>query len=313
MDYSRQTRVFAWLITVALGCAAPAANACSICRCGDPTFNALGKDILSASGWRLAFDFERFDKSQGPPDASESALENRYTAVAAYTVADRLSLVARLPYSERTLTENLAGDQEVTRTSGLADPEFYAQVRLWASPFTGSLGRRANLSATFGVKTDWGVNDAARDGVRLDEHAQPGTGSTDLFGGLSGYYLFDRRSALFTSVQMRFPGRNAFGYRYGRIMLANVAYEHKLASRLDSVVELNYRHARRDQPNFAGSIDGDTGGTVLYLTPRLLVDVGGGLVVRLAAQVPVARDLYGVQDEHTVYNLGFTFSPAASN
>jgi hypothetical protein len=313
MDYPKHTRTLAWIIAAGLGCTAPAANACSICRCGDPTFNALGKDILSASGWRLAFDFERFDKSQGAPDASESAVEHRYTAVAAYTVADRLSVVARLPYSERTLTEVADGASEVTHTTGLADPEVYAQVRLWASRLTGDLGRRANLSATFGVKTDWGVNDAARGGLRLDEHAQPGTGSTDLFTGLSGYYLFDRRSALFASVQMRFPGRNEFGYRYGRIALANLAYEHKLASRLDSVFELNYRHARRDQPDFAGSIDGDTGGSVLYLTPRLLLDMGRRIVVRLAAQLPVASALYGTQTEHTVYNIGFTFSPGASD
>ena len=29
--------------------------ACSICRCGDPTFNALGKEGVAQSGLRLAF------------------------------------------------------------------------------------------------------------------------------------------------------------------------------------------------------------------------------------------------------------------
>jgi hypothetical protein len=295
-------------VGLALASLAPIAEACSICRCGDPTFNALGKDVLSASGWRVAFDWERFAKSQGNDVAGESTIEQRYTADFAYSIADRMLLVARLPYSERRLTEHAGADTERTNTSGLADPEIYAQVRLWASPFTGALGRRANISATLGLKTDWGVNDESRGGARLDEHAQPGTGSTDYFVGLSGYYLINRDSALFSSVQLRVPGTNNFDYRYGRIYLANFAYERKLAAHVDSVLELNYRHAERDRIDAAGTLDGDTGGAVLYLTPRVLVEVGGGVVLRLAAQVPVVKNLYGEQTEKTVYNIGLTYT-----
>jgi hypothetical protein len=293
---------------LALTGAIPAANACSICRCGDPTFNALGKDVLSATGWRLAFDWEHFSKSQGPVDDSEAMVEQRYTAVLAYSVADRLMVIARVPYSERMVTARSGNETAVTKAAGLSDPEIYAQVRLWASPFTGALGRRANLSAVLGLKTDWGQNDAASGGVRFDEHAQPGTGSTDYFAGLSGYYLLDRQSALFSSVQMRVPGRNDFGYRYGRIALANIAYERKLAQRFDSVLELNYRHAERDEIDAAGTLDDNTGGAVLYVTPRVLVEVGGGVVLRLAAQVPVVKNLYGQQTEDTVYDVGLTYA-----
>jgi hypothetical protein len=292
---------------------APVAQACSICRCGDPTFNALGKDVVSANGWRFALDWERFAKTQGAPEAQDSVVEQRYTAVMAYTVADRVLLVARVPYSEHTLTERDGPDVERTETSGLADPEIYAQVRLWSSPFKGDLGRRASISATLGVKTDWGVNDASQGGERLDEHAQPGTGSTDYFAGLSGYYLFDRQSALFGSVQMRVPESNDFDYRYGRIFLANVAYERKLTGRVDSVLELNYRHADRDRIDASGALDADTGGSVLYLTPRVLFHVGGGLVLRVAAQVPLAQSLHGEQDEKTVYNLGLTYTFGTAN
>ncbi|MGH8265419.1 MAG: hypothetical protein ACRET4_18240, partial [Steroidobacteraceae bacterium] len=267
-----------------------------------------GRDIVSAAGWRFALDWERFSKSQGEPDARDSVVEQRYTAVAAYTLADRVLLVARLPYSDHTLVETAGGDAERTHTSGLADPEIYGQVRLWSSQFQGNLGRRASISATLGIKTDWGVNDAARAGERLDEHAQPGTGSTDFFVGLSSYYLIDHQSALFGSVQTRVPGTNNFDYRYGRINLANLAYERKLNETIDTVLELNYRHAARDRIDSSGALDGDTGGSVLYLTPRVLFNVGGGVVLRAAVQVPIARDLYGTQSEKTVYNLGLTYA-----
>jgi hypothetical protein len=292
----------------ALAALIPAANACSICRCGDPTFNALGKDVVSAGGWRFALDWEHFSKTQGAADERDSVVEQRYTAVAAYTLADRVLLVARIPYSDHTLTETEGGDAERTHTSGLADPEIYGQVRLWSSQFQGDLGRRASLSATLGVKTDWGVNDASRAGERLDEHAQPGTGSTDYFVGLSGYYLIDRKSALFASVQNRVPGSNDLDYRYGRIYLANLAYERKLSETVDTVLELNYRHAERDRIDSSGALDGDTGGSVLYLTPRVLFNVGGGVVLRAAVQVPIAEDLYGTQSEKTVYNIGVTYA-----
>jgi hypothetical protein len=283
------------------------AEACSICRCGDPTFNALGKDVTSEPGFRFAFDIDRFSKTQGPPEEQDSIVEDRYTAVGAYTLGSRALLVARVPFAQRTLDERVGDEIEHSEGSGLGDPELSAQIRLWSSPLDGDLGRRLSFSATVGVKTSWGENDIEKDGERLDEHVQPGTGSTDPFFGVSGYYLLNTKSSLFASVQRRLPGANDFGYQYGDISLLNFAYERKLTTNLDSVLELNYRHAGRDQIDGSGDLDPNTGGSILYLTPRVLVNVGG-VVVRFAAQIPVSESLYGVQNEKPVYNIGFTRS-----
>jgi hypothetical protein len=290
-----------------LGLGALPANACSICRCGDATFNALGKDVTSEPGWRFAFDIDRFSKTQGPPDAQDSVVEERYTAIGAYTLGTRALLVARLPYAKRWLEETSGGDVEKSSAAGLGDPELSAQIRLWSSPFRGDLGRRFSISLTAGVKTSWGENNVQRDGVRLDEHVQPGTGSKDPFFGVSGYYLLNTKSSLFASVQQRLPGGNDLGYRYGEISLANFAYEHKLSEKLDSVIELNYRRSGRDRIDDNGTYDPDTGGKIVYLTPRILVNAGG-IVVRFAAQIPVVESLHGIQDEKPVYNVGFTRS-----
>ena len=277
--------------------------ACSICRCGDPTFNALGKEGVAQTGLRLALDWDRVDKTQGPPQELESIREQRITLLAAYGIGDSFGVFARLPYSERRLEE---GD-ETTRTTGWADPEFYAQARLWSSPFEGDVGARASVYMVGGVKTDWGQNDLSRNGERLDEHVQPGTGSTDWFGGLSGSYQLDPRSALFASAQYRHTGRNDAGYQYGRVSLFNLAYEHKLGVRWDGVLEANYRRAGGDELDESGARDPDTGGSMLYLTPRLLLDAGSGWVLRLSAQLPLSqRGLNGEQHEKAVYNLGVT-------
>ena len=292
---------------LALALTVSPAEACSICRCGDATFNALGKDVTSEPGFRFAFDIDRFSKTQGPPEEQDSIVEDRYTAVGAYTLGTRALLVARVPFAQRTLDERVGDEVEHSEASGLGDPELSAQIRLWSSPLNGDLGRRLSFSATAGVKTNWGENDIEKDGERLDEHVQPGTGSTDPFFGVSGYYLLNTKSSLFASVQRRLPGANDFGYQYGDISLLNFAYERKLSANLDSVLELNYRHAGRDQIDGSGEHDPNTGGSILYLTPRVLVNVGG-VVVRFAAQIPVSESLYGVQNEKPVYNIGFTRS-----
>jgi hypothetical protein len=296
----------AWVLGVLL-LLAPSAEPCSICRCGDPTFNALGPSGFANRGLRLALDWERFDKQEGPPETeAEELVENRFTLLASYGFSERFSLNARVPLSFRQFEEIAAHEvEDAFDTHGLSDPELYTQLRLWASPLSSPLGRRTTLSLLAGVKAALGQNDYTIDGERADEHAQPGTGSTDLFAGLAGLHQTDARSALFSSLAYRHTGENQYGYRYGSIFTANLAYEHKLTSRLDSVVELNYRYAGRDAED--GGDAPNTGGSVLYLTPRLLLDVGGGVVLRAAAQIPVLRDLYGAQKEKAVFNVGVSF------
>jgi hypothetical protein len=311
-----------------LAVAAPPAHGCSICRCGDPTFNALGTDVYKEGAFRVSLDWERFDKEQGnlPEDAAavakaapksasntdlgrEAVIENRYTAGFSYTFGERVVAVARIPWSSRhTSTVGAPDTDEGPHESrDLSDPDVYALVRLWSSDFTGGLGRRAWLSALGGVKTNWGKNDLTSGGVRLDEHLQPGTGSTDWFGGLSGLYLLDSRSSLFASFQLRRAGTNDFNYRYGNTSLANFGYERKLGKIWDGVVELNYRNAGRDEIDALQTLDPNTGGRLLYLTPRVVVDLGKGLVGRVAVQFPIYKDLNGDQRENVVANVGLTY------
>jgi hypothetical protein len=315
---SKRASSAALLALALLGAPSPA-PACSICRCGDPTFNALGKDGYAARGFRAALDWERFDKDEGDhAEESESQVENRFTALASYGFGERFTLFARVPYSVRDLQASMPGEApETTETHGFSDPEIYGQFRLWASPAS-SLGRRTSLSLNAGVKTPWGQNDVQQDGTRVDEHAQPGTGSTDVFGSLALLHLIDARSALFVSSGYRHTGENDLEYRYGSSFTANLAYERKLSKVFDSVLELNFRHAQKDTA-VAHHHDGEeadhnqpmddenTGGSLLYVTPRLLADLGGGLVLRASAQIPVAKDLNGFQKERTVVNVGLSY------
>lgn len=296
------------IAVVAAALVAMPAWPCSICRCGDPTFNALGKDGVALSGLRLALDWDQLEKTQGDPsEGVDSMRERRATLLLAYGFSDRFSLLGRVSYAERDLTESQGGEVERTRARGLADPEIYGQLRLWSSSFSGDVGVRSSVYAVLGLKTPWGENNVSRNGERLDEHAQPGTGSTDWFGGIAGSYQISPRSALFFSTQYRLTGRNDSGYRYGRVTLLNAAYERKLTARWDTVLEANHRRAGSDQISSSLEKDTDTGGKITYLTPRLLFDAGNGWVLRASAQVPLSQSgLNGHQHERMVVNFGVT-------
>jgi len=105
---------------------------------------------------------------------------------------------------------------------------------------------------------------------------------------------------VFASAGYRGTGTNDYAYRYGSGFTSNLAYEHKLGRWLDGVVELNFRHAAKDRVDQQGTLDDDTGGSLLYVTPRLLVSLSHGLVLRAGAQIPLAKGLNGYQVERTI-------------
>jgi hypothetical protein len=279
------------------------AAACSMCRCSDPVFSALGEGLYTYGGFQVALDWTRLDQSQGAGENLEEQVRNSVVATVSYGWHERLTFVAQVPYAFNHLTEG----EDVETADGPGDPAFFAYVRLWSSKFEQGLGRRAWISAVVSVKTPWGENDVTEDGERLDEHVQPGTGATNLSGGLSGLYLLDEKSSLYASAAYTGTGRNEFGYKYGDNVQANLVYDRKLTEWLDGVVELNFLDAKRDQVDALGVPDPDTGGQTLYVTPRVGVNIVRGLVARAAVQIPVWENLNGIQDVKPAFTAGLTY------
>jgi hypothetical protein len=291
------------LVSLVAICLARPLGACSMCRCSDPVFSALGEGLYSYGGFQIALDWNRLNQTEGAGPDFEAQVRNTLTATIAYGWQDRLTVVAQVPYTFNHLTTA----DGVESADAIGDPSFYVSVRLWSSRFTQGLGKRAWIAALVAVKTPWGNNDVTEDGVRLDEHVQPGTGATNLTGGLNGLYLLDAESSIYASVAYTGTGRNDFGYKYGNNVQANVVYDRKLTDFLDGLLEVNFLDAKHDQVDAAGVIDPNTGGQSLYLTPRIGVSVVKGLVLRAAAQFPVWKNLNGIQDIKPAYTAGLTY------
>jgi len=275
------------------------AGACSVCQCGDPTYRLLGDDVFGDRSWHLSLDMDHLGKDQIAedfPSGRETENEKRLTGSAAWSPVPRVRLVGRLPVAWRSI-EDPAGTQSLF---GFSDPDLYAHVDVF---------RRERSSASWtavmvGVKTAWGQSDRTLEGTRADEHLQPGSGAASLFAGLSGSVAGNTSSHLYASAMGRWNGENAHRYRYGDVVMANLAYRRGLSRGVSASGELNFRASEKDRNG--DELDPNTGGTVLYVTPKLSIRMTGPMVLRLGVQVPVYQNLFGDQNEHVNLQTGVT-------
>ncbi len=294
-------RKFFVLVVFLLGSAgARTALACSMCRCGDPTFTLVGSQVFVPNMWHVGVDVDRYAKDQvaeDDPTLREKEIDNRLTLSASYGIGQRFTFVGRLPFSSRTIT----GPEGSDTLFGPSDPELLAHARLLSG------GPGSWLSATVGLRPGWGQNNRQVNGERAEEHLQPGTGAFGAQAGLSFSRLVGAGDdmSLFGSVVGRVNGRNDAAYHYGDAVVANVGWEKRLAKRINGVVEVNYRWADKDEPAI-GETDPNTGGSVLYVSPRVLFQIRPGLFFRLGIQAPIVKRLYGDQDEKVNILSGLT-------
>jgi len=287
-------------LVVAVAMAPRTAEPCSLCQCGDPAFAFMGSQLFVPRTWHLGLSADRYAKDQvaeDDPSTREEEVENRVTLSASRTFGDRLTLVARVPFAERTITTS-SGSESL---SGLSDPELVAHYRL-SAPRPGTW-----LSASLGLRPGWGRHDAQIDGERAEQHLQPGAGAMGVEPGLSFSHMVGdaHPGTIFGSAFGRFNGRNDVGYHYGNAVIANLGYERRFGSRVDAVLETNFRYAAKDEP-VAGEKDPNTGGSMLYLAPRIVLKLERTLFLRLGVQVPIVKSLYGDQDEKVNLFSGLT-------
>ncbi len=286
-------RILFPLSTLALGVTLMlpvAARACSMCRCDDPAHTLAGSPLLRLKAWSLSLETERFAKDQvsiEDPALREGETETRVTLSGAWTPLRRITLLARVPVSDRTLT---AGSERISR-AGLSDPEVDASLELFRSASDHPLW----VALSAGARLPLGDNDLQVDGARAEEHLQPGTGAAGLLAGLSAVRALGEHDALYGGVHGRWNDVNAHDYRYGDAVVADLGWQHEVTPWLLAGPELDWRAARRDVDS--GTRDANTGGALLYLTPRAELRLSERLALRLGVQLPVADALHGDQRE----------------
>jgi len=288
-------------VTVALA-SFHSALACSVCGC-DPAASTLGLDRPSNGSFRFALEDRVLQKESGSGDEAESERENRILLRAQYAPFHSLVLQAEVPYFTWKRHLNAEGFNDDT-AQGFGDASVGARFELFRS----GIEARHVLSLLGSLKMPTGANSRVLKGEDApDEHIQLGTGSWDQTVGLS-YTYGPRPWTLFANVQGRLNTGNSRGFKYGNALFATAGARRAFleSGRLIGSLEAQVRSAGFDRFQ-DGSVDPDSGGSVLYSTASLAYALTPDLLMRGILQVPTATWLHGTQSEHAVAYVALSY------
>jgi hypothetical protein len=297
-------RTFALVSTLAFALVSTPVLACSVCGC-DPSGGNLSLDRPAESELRVSIEDRYLAKESGDGDEHEGEKEDRINLRVQYAPPiPRLSLQLEVPiyaWKAHYGTDGLKDDT----TQGLSDVSLTARYE-----FLHFEGWRHVFALLGTVKAPTGANDhfAAIDGPGvIDEHKQIGTGTWDETVGLS-YTFGDFPTVAYASVNARMNGTNSRGNHYGNALfgLAGVRRTILESKRLYFALDAQARNAGKDTtPD--GVYDDNSGGLVGYGVGSVGFAFTDNLLARFVLQVPVVKDLNGVQDEHPVFFLALAY------
>jgi hypothetical protein len=178
-------------------------------------------------------------------------------------------------------------DDDRAQASGLGD----AVIMVKYSPKSISLYSKTALSFGLGGRVPVGEDDARRLGVPLAEDMQPSTGA---YGGTVWAYwaqaLNDSKGArIYASASHTQNGENDRNYQFGdeTTLVFGGAYQTQTPWGFN--LELLYRNTDRDRRS---SVEiPNTGGTWLDIAPAVQYHVTESVALKLAAKIPVSRNL----------------------
>lgn len=154
----------------------------------------------------------------------------------------------------------------------------------------------------------------ASNGERVETEFQPGSGSVDGLLGLAGTFaggpVMVDASAVYTIA-----GDGSHDTNLGDVLAYGLALSHRLGGHehagdhdhgtghpflWDVFVELNGEWREREEVD--GRRDGNSGGTLLWLSPGARVTIAGRVAIGVSVGIPIAHDLHGDQ-VHPSYRL----------
>lgn len=289
----------AWLAGLLLAAPFPAPGA-------PITFNTALP--VQKDGWVLREPFV-LSKSADDPDpvANRSMRVSGFVSVLGYGATRDFALFGVLPYLDKRLDVNAAG-QRVTRSDeGIGDLTVIGRYTAYTSD---APGRTFRVAPFLGVKAPTGEDDA-RDGLgRLPPTVQLGTGSWDFLGGVVATY---QTLAYQVDAQLAYrANREANGFRFGNVSGADVSLQYRLWPRelgsgvpafLYGVLEANLVHAEENR--VGGISDPNSGGTTLFLSPGVQY-VTKKWILEGGVQIPVVQNLNGTALKNDyIINAGF--------
>lgn len=300
-----------------------AAFACASCGCSlNSDFSVQG--LATMGGWSADLRYDYLNQNQlrsgtrtisaasaanvtntqtnAPAEVEQYTRNDYLNATLDYNNAKSWGASVVLPYIDRSHSTLGTGSDGSTfdpangaygsSASGLGD------VRVVGRYF--GFSEQKNFGIQFGVKLPTGKKDQVSNSgnpTPVDPGLQLGTGTTDL---ILGVYRFDNLSAnwdyfMQASLQgvVKKSMMAAGSYKPGNSMNLNFGVRYQGFERFIPTLQINARYAKTDSGDAADTYA--TGGTLVYLTPGVIVPIGEKFSAYANVQLPVYQNVNGIQ------------------
>jgi len=279
---------------------------------GEAFIHTLPAESLPKGQWAMTLrtDWQEFDSfsdaellAQAGAGVFTHSIDRSLVlrAAATHALSDAWTVGADLPFVyNQDLREGFddGGGPEVEDNgdqSGLGDAALFAQWK-----FHEQVESRFYSSLYFGAELPTGRTDeTSSTGQRLEPDLQPGSGSTDVFAGLSASKSFGS-STLAASVLYTLAGDGSQDSNLGDVLRVSAGWGWSAEAPLNEpvwrwMVELNGQW--HDKMEMSGVSDPNSGGMQLFLSPGVRVSWSEHLNWFVSLGLPLAQDLDGVQSE----------------
>ena len=310
------------LTVFSLSAISPAAVfACASCGCSLSTdWETLGN---SSSGLKMDLRYDYLNQDQlrsgtktissaaasqivnngDPQEVEKYTKNNYYTLGLNYNFTPNWGVNVQLPYIDRShstlgtasdgTTPGNGGGQYDSHTSSVGDIKVIGRYQGFTP--------QHNLGVLFGVKLPTGSytqtgtsTDLTAPGpVAIDRGLQPGTGTTDII--LGGYYAetLNKNWDYFTQAMYQSALNSKDQYKPGDGVNLNVGMRYMGFENFTPQIQINARHVQRDSGANADTVS--TGGTLVYLSPGIVVPVSKQASIYGFVQLPIYQNVNGVQ------------------
>jgi hypothetical protein len=296
--------------------------ACASCGCTlSSDWDSQG--LTTQTGWKLDLRYDYLNQNQlrrgtgtiSPSAASaivndgenqeiEKFTKNQYYTVGIdYSGSPVWGINLQLPFivrSHSTLGTNSDGStpgpdggQYDSKTTSVGDVRLVGRYQGLRPQH--NLGLLLGLKLPTGSYTQTGTStDPGNPGsVPIDRGLQPGTGTTDAIVGAYYFDDFSKDWSYFVQSTYQSALDSRDQYRPGNGFNLNLGLRYLGFDAMQPQLQLNGRHVARDSGANADTVS--TGGTLLYLSPGLVVPVGKRTSVYGFVQLPIHQNVNGVQ------------------
>ncbi len=258
-----------------------------------------------------------------PEDHDEVSTLNSITAFqVGYGITNRLDIGIILPYIHREHNHIHHDDGqdhwENWNFSGMGDILLTGNYSL----ILPTMEKEIYFGITAGIKLPTGVTNAVNaEGETAEVTIQPGTGSYDeIIGANFRYPLFTIQTTekdvystipIIAGVSYKISGKGTDDYKFGNSLLLTAGTSYQFTKKAGVTLQFNVRNQDYADTGITGEPQDNTGGTWMYLSPGLNLNVTDNIAFFGIIQIPVYINVHGLQQASS-FNAQFGISANTS-